>query len=109
MKNLVLNKKSNLFKAIAHPSRVQILEFLSSGEQCVCDIILELRLEQSNVSQHLAVLRRENLIMSRKQGLQVTYRLKHSEILALLQNAQEIINNELNDNHRLLREIESKN
>lgn len=105
MKTLVLNKKSNLFKAIGHPSRVQILEYLSSGERCVCDIISELELEQSNVSQHLAVLRRENLIESRKQGLQVMYQIKHLEILAVLQKAQELISNELNDNHRLMQEI----
>jgi len=85
MKTLVLNKKSNLFKAIGHPTRVQILEHLSSGERCVCDIISELGLEQSNVSQHLAVLRRENLIESRKQGLQVMYRIKNMEILAMFQ------------------------
>ena len=103
MKTLVLRKKSNLFKAIGHPSRVQILEYLSSGERCVCDIISELGLEQSNVSQHLAVLRRENLIESRKQGLQVMYRIKHLEILALLQQTQEIISNELDFNLRLMR------
>ncbi len=108
MRTLVLIKKSNLFKAIGHPSRVQILEYLSSGERCVCDIISELGLEQSNVSQHLAVLRRENLIESRKQGLQVMYRIKHLEILALLQKAQEIISNELDSNHRLMQESETK-
>ena len=107
MKTLVLNKKSNLFKAIGHPSRVQILEYLSTGERCVCDIISELGLEQSNVSQHLSVLRRENLIEFRKQGLQVMYRIKHLEILALLQKAQEIISNELDSNLRLMRGIES--
>ena len=108
MRTLVLIKKSNLFKAIGHPSRVQILEYLSSGERCVCDIISELGLEQSNVSQHLAVLRRENLIESRKQGLQVMYRIKYLEILALLQKAQEIISNELDSNHRLMQESETK-
>lgn len=108
MKTLALNKKSNLFKAIGHPSRVQILEFLSSGECCVCDIIFELGLEQSqsNVSQHLSVLRRENLIESRKQGMKVIYRIKHPEVLALLQKAQEIICNELDSNLRSVRGIE---
>ncbi|OLN33033.1 ArsR/SmtB family transcription factor [Desulfosporosinus metallidurans] len=108
MKIVMLNKTSNLFKAIAHPSRVQILEYLSSGERCVCEIISELGLGQSNVSQHLAVLRRENLIESRKQGLQVMYRVKHLEILAVLQKSQELISNALNYKHRLMQEIETK-
>ena len=107
MKIVMLNKTSNLFKAISHPSRVQILEYLSSSERCVCEIISELGLGQSNVSQHLAVLRRENLIESRKQGLQVMYQIKHLEILAVLQKAQELISNELNFNHRLMQEIET--
>lgn len=107
MKTLVLNKKSNLFKALGHPSRVQILEYLSSGERCVCDIISELELEQSNVSQHLAVLRRENLIESRKQGLKVMYQIKHPEILAVLQKAQALISNELKDTHRFMQEVET--
>ena len=72
-------------------------------ERCVCDIISELRLEQANVSQHLAVLRRENLIKSRKQGLQVMYRIKHLEIMALLEKAQEIICSELDSSSRLIR------
>ncbi|KUO73775.1 MAG: hypothetical protein APF81_02335 [Desulfosporosinus sp. BRH_c37] len=108
MKIVMLNKTSNLFKAIAHPSRVQILEYLSSGERCVCEIISELGLGQSNVSQHLAVLRRENLIESRKQGLQVMYRIKHLEILAVLQKGQELISNALNFKHRLMQEIKTK-
>ena len=106
MKTLLLRKKSNLFKAIGHPARVQILEFLNSSEWCVCDIISELGLEQSNVSQHLSVLRRENIIESRKQGLQVMYRIKHLEILDLLQKGQEIISHELDSNLRLMRGIE---
>ncbi len=73
--NCGIEKKSNLFKAIGHPSRVQILEYLSSGERCVCDNISELGLWQSKVSQHLAILRQENLIESRKQGMQVMYRI----------------------------------
>lgn len=81
------------------------MEYLSSGERCVCDIISELGLEQSNVSQHLAVLRRENLIVSRKRGLQVMYRIKHLEILAVIQKTQEFINNELNFNLRLMQNL----
>lgn len=108
MKTIVLSKKSTLFKAIAHPSRIQILECLSAGERCVCEIIDELGLEQSNVSQHLAILRRENLIESRKQGLQVMYRIKHLEILVLLQKAQEIISDELDHKHRLIQQMKTK-
>jgi len=106
MKNIVSTKKSNLFKALGHPSRVRILEFLATGERCVCEIINELGLEQSNVSQHLAVLRRENIIESEKQGLQVMYRIKHKEVLNILEQAQVIISHELEHNYRLIKQME---
>lgn len=108
MKTIVSTKKSNLLKALGHPSRVRILEFLGSGERCVCEIISELGLEQSNVSQHLAVLRRENIIESEKQGLQVMYRIKHPEVLEILDRAQAIISNELEDNYRLIKQLEAE-
>ncbi|MDI6879872.1 MAG: metalloregulator ArsR/SmtB family transcription factor [Desulfitobacteriaceae bacterium] len=108
MKMIFSTKKSNLLKALGHPSRVRILEFLGSGERCVCEIISELGLEQSNVSQHLAVLRRENIIESEKQGLKVMYRIKHLEVLDILERAQTIISNELEHNYRMIKQLEAQ-
>lgn len=105
MNGLIWNKKSNLFKALGHPSRLRILELLGNEERCVCEFIDALDLEQSNVSQHLAVLRRENIIESRKQGLQVMYRVKHPEVLNILTEAQQMINHELEHNARLMEEL----
>ncbi|MHB1654370.1 MAG: ArsR/SmtB family transcription factor [Desulfitobacteriaceae bacterium] len=108
MKALIWNRKSNLFKALGHPSRVRILELLGVEERCVCELIEALDLEQSNVSQHLAVLRRENIIEARKQGLQVMYRIKHLEVLTILAKAQEMINHELEHNARLMEELRTQ-
>lgn len=108
MKALILNRKSDLFKAIGHPSRIRILELLGTEERCVCELIDALELEQSNVSQHLAVLRRENIIESRKQGLQVMYKVRHPEVLTILTKAQEMINHELEYNARLMEELRTE-
>ncbi|KLU63402.1 putative HTH-type transcriptional regulator [Peptococcaceae bacterium CEB3] len=105
MKTMIWTKQSDLFKALGHPSRVRILEFLGTGERCVCEIIDELGLEQSNVSQHLAVLRRENVIAAEKRGLKVMYRIKHPEILEILEKGQKVIGDELEDSYRLMQQL----
>lgn len=65
--------QADFMKALAHPTRLHIMEILRSGEKCVCDIVPELGLEQPNVSRHLAVLKREGILQSRKDGLRVIY------------------------------------
>lgn len=65
--------QADFMKALAHPTRLQILELLRSGERCVCEIFPALEMEQSSVSRHLAVLRREGILQSRKDGLKVIY------------------------------------
>lgn len=66
---------AQIFRALAHPARARILDLLCNGELCVCDIIADLQLEQSNVSQHLSVLRGQNLVQARKDGNRVLYTL----------------------------------
>ncbi|WP_227763373.1 ArsR/SmtB family transcription factor [Zhaonella formicivorans] len=91
MQEKIFQIKADLFKALAHPSRVKILEFLREGEKCVCEFTESLDLEQSNVSQHLAILKRQDLITSRKEGLKVIYSVTHPEIFKVLDLIGEII------------------
>lgn len=65
-----------MLKAMGHPSRVRILEVLSSGETCVCKIAPAVGGDLSTVSRHLAVLRNAGLIEDEKRGLNVYYRLR---------------------------------
>ena len=64
-----------LFKALADRTRLRILGLLSAGEICVCDIHGSLGLPQPTVSRHLAYLRKSGLVIGRKEGLWVHYRL----------------------------------
>lgn len=63
------------FKALAHPVRLQILDLLRSGDACVCHLETALGKRQAYISQQLMVLREAGLVDSRKEGLQVFYRL----------------------------------
>ena len=94
---------SGIFKALGHPIRLAIVMLLKDGELCVCKIVEELGSEQqSNVSQHLAVLRSEGLLVGRKEGLNVHYRLQHPEVLDLVQIAEGILLRELDDTRKSL-------
>jgi ArsR family transcriptional regulator len=74
-------------KALAHPVRLQILEMLRVGEACVCHMEAGLGKRQAYISQQLMVLREAGLVDSRKDGLQVFYRLSDSLTEELLRVA----------------------
>lgn len=68
------NRLADLAKALAHPARIAILEFLASRNVCICgDIVEELPLSQATVSQHLAELKRSGLIKGDIDGPRVCY------------------------------------
>ena len=73
--------KAGLFKGLAHPIRIRILEVLSaSPEASVSELLDDTGLEASHVSQHLAVLRRNRLVVSERRGSLVYYRLAYPEV-----------------------------
>jgi DNA-binding transcriptional ArsR family regulator len=67
--------KAGIFQALANPTRVAIVELLNEGELSVGELCARLAIEQSNVSQHLAILRNKHIVQTRKQGNQIHYRL----------------------------------
>jgi DNA-binding transcriptional ArsR family regulator len=76
--------QARMVKALAHPTRLQMLALLREGERCACEFGPLLGLGQANVSQHLAVLRRAHLVNTRRDGVRVMYRLsdeRTSEVL----------------------------
>jgi ArsR family transcriptional regulator, arsenate/arsenite/antimonite-responsive transcriptional repressor len=70
-----LDVSIELFKAFADPVRLRLLNLLADGEVCVCHLHEALELPQSTVSRHLAYLRKRGLVLGRKEGLWVHYRL----------------------------------
>ena len=68
--------KAGIFQALAHPTRVAIVEHLCNGEMSVGQLCAKLGIEQANASQHLAVLRNKHIVETRKEGNQIYYRLR---------------------------------
>ena len=77
--------KANLFKGLAHPVRVRVLEVLASSDTVsVADLLADTGLEASHLSQHLSVLRRHNLVVAERRASQVFYRLAYPQVAQLL-------------------------
>jgi DNA-binding transcriptional ArsR family regulator len=68
--------KAEIFQALAHPTRIAIVEALRDGELGAGALGASLQIEQANLSQHLAVLRSKQVVVSRKAGNQVYYSLR---------------------------------
>jgi DNA-binding transcriptional ArsR family regulator len=76
--------KAELFKALAHPARIHILEILREGEHTVGGLQARLGIDASSVSQHLAILRARQIVDARKAGTSVHYRVRDPQLFAIL-------------------------
>src|ERR1700691_4538033 len=76
--------KADFFQALAHPTRIAIVEHLREGELSTGALIERLGIEQANASQHLAVLRAKNILIGRKTGNQVFYSVRDPLIIEVL-------------------------
>jgi ArsR family transcriptional regulator len=97
--------KAAFFRALAHPVRIRLLEELVRGERSVHDLQVAIGLEQPVVSQQLGVLRTGNVVVGRKAGVQVRYRLRDPLVADLLTLARQIFNNQLAGSQTLLRQL----
>ena len=68
--------KAGTFQALAHPTRVAIVEHLDQGELSVGQLCEKVGIEQANASQHLAILRNKHIVQTRKAGNQIFYSLR---------------------------------
>lgn len=98
--------KARFFKALAHPTRIRILETLVHGSRTVYELQQELALEQATVSQQLAVLRNQAIVNADKEGVTVRYSLRDPLVGELLEVARRIFNNHLVSRRDLLRELQ---
>lgn len=76
--------KADIFQALAHPTRVAIVELLRNGELSAGEILGRLEVEQANASQHLGVLRAKRIAVARKEGNQVFYSLRDPRLVEVL-------------------------
>ena len=98
--------KAQLFRVLGHPVRIRMLEILSDGERSVGDLQAELNLDSSGTSQHLAALRQQGVLESRRAGTSVYYRIRDPRVSQLLAVAKQILTSAFTDSHALLSDLE---
>lgn len=88
----------SFYKALAHPTRLRILNIVKEHEEiCVCNINDDLELQQSNVSQHLKVLKNSGILTTRRDGLKIMYSLTNREIITTLNTVNDIVAKQLEE------------
>ncbi len=84
MQDTLRQFKAEFFQALAHPTRIAIVEQLRNGELSTGEIIARLGIEQANASQHLSILRTKNILVNRRAGNQVFYSVRDPLIIEVL-------------------------
>jgi DNA-binding transcriptional ArsR family regulator len=97
--------KAEFFKTLGHPARIRVLELLSEREHAVSEMLPEVGIEPAHLSQQLAVLRRANLVVSRKEGSVVYYSLTSPHVAELLAVARQILTGVLSGQAELLEDL----
>ena len=83
--------RADILKALAHPVRVLIVEALQAGDECVCELNRLARINQSNISRHLATLKKAGIVTDRRRGNKVLYHLQTPCILRAFECAVEVV------------------
>ena len=80
----------DIFKALADPTRLKILECVKNGEKCICEIIPYTGKSQPNVSIHLKVLKNAGIIKDRKDGTRIMIKASNKEIYEIIEQVKKI-------------------
>jgi DNA-binding transcriptional ArsR family regulator len=99
------NFKAQVFQALAHPTRIAMVDALRHGEMSTGALIQQLELEQANGSQHLAILRAKQIVVSRRVGNQVYYSLRDPVLLEVLDLLRRYFREQLKNNLTALGEL----
>ncbi|WP_369170955.1 ArsR/SmtB family transcription factor [Streptomyces sp. R28] len=99
--------KAEFFKTLGHPARIRVLELLSEREHAVAEMLPEVGIEPAHLSQQLAVLRRANLVKTRKEGSNVYYSLTSPQVAELLRVARTILSGVLAGQAELLADLQA--
>ncbi|MFD8980581.1 ArsR/SmtB family transcription factor [Streptomyces sp. NPDC059564] len=97
--------KAEFFRMLGHPVRIRVLELLQSGPRPVRELLAEIDVEPSNLSQQLAVLRRSGIVVSVREGATVSYALAGGDVADLLRAARRILTELLAGQSELLAEL----
>jgi len=97
--------KAEFFRMLGHPVRIRVLELLTHGPRSVRELLAEIEIEPSNLSQQLAVLRRSRIVTATREGNTVVYALAGGDVAELMRAARRILTELVVGQHQLLAEL----
>ena len=92
---------AHLCKALAHPTRLLIIDELRDGPRSVSDLVDRIGLKQSNLSQHLGILRDQRLVIARREGQVVYYSLRDPRVTQAFDLLRQVLRSVLKEGERL--------
>lgn len=99
---IVFKLKADFLKALAHPVRLAMIEQLKNGELSVGQLATKLKVEQSNISKNLAVLRQAGILSSRQEGVTVYYSVRDTDIFRVLRLTADFLSKKLKESQKVL-------
>ena len=105
MQELAYKIKADFLKALAHPLRLQIIEFLKSGEKNVGSIMKAISVQQSSLSRHLTILREAGILKSRQHGTVIYYDIENHDIYRVLRPIAEMLKTRLKKTEAVLNSL----
>ncbi|MFA6357910.1 MAG: metalloregulator ArsR/SmtB family transcription factor [Candidatus Omnitrophota bacterium] len=108
MKNgddMVFKIKADFLRGLSHPVRLQVIEYLRAGEAAVGKLVLELGVEQSSLSRHLAILRDLGILSARQEKQSVYYRLLDRDVFKILRPIAELLRKKFKRSGKLLERL----
>ncbi|OGP93579.1 MAG: transcriptional regulator [Deltaproteobacteria bacterium RBG_16_54_18] len=105
MEEQIIALKADILKAMAQPTRLKILELLRNGERCICEIIPAINGEQSNISRHISLMQKSNLVTTRKDGVRVMVKVRDPKIFDILDRVSQILKEQIKEREKLFLEI----
>ncbi len=102
---IVYRIKADFLKALAHPTRLKVIEFLKKGERNVGDMMKALDIEQSNLSRHLAVLKQNGILKTKQERTTVYYDIQDHDIFKVLRPIAEILRKKFKDAELILNSL----
>jgi ArsR family transcriptional regulator len=104
--NALRKFKAGIFKVLAHPTRIHVIETLRASELSVGAMLEQVKVEPANLSQHLSVLRQSHLVLTRKNGNQVLYSLRDPLLIEVLDAMRNYFQKHFEDSIEMLKHME---
>ena len=105
MEKGALHLKAEILKAMAQPTRLQILEFLRGGERCICEIIPAVQGEQSNISRHISLMQKSHLVTTRKDGVKVMVKVSDPRVFEILDSIALLLKKQIIETGKLIQQL----